>query len=229
MLYSHHQDRKHSLVSFLEQIYAPSWATRRNKQLQKQIPGSKDELDKDRETRGVTVTAKRKDAQPHGSVMAGGPDNWSFLFCRLHYQLRCGRRKPDSPEKSSRLSIHPDLHVLEPGQAKGKRVLTTGGAGPSPFGGLDQDLQTWLHLEKAQPFPELSQGWNPRAWVGWQEPCSQGNPSPPQRTGAFLPTPPPPRAQPEAGGQEAQRRRRIYWLSHDREVGTEAQEKAKGR
>lgn len=115
-----------------------------------------------------------KDAQPHGSVTVGGPDNGSFLPCLLHYQLRCGRRKPDSPEKGSRLSVHPDLHVLEPGQAKGKRLLMMGSAGPSPFGGLDHDLQTWLHLGKAQPFPE--QGWNPRAWVGWQELCRQGNP-----------------------------------------------------
>lgn len=58
MPYSHHQDGKHSLVSFLEQIYAPSWATRRKKQLQKQIPGSKDEAEKDRERHGVGVTAK---------------------------------------------------------------------------------------------------------------------------------------------------------------------------
>lgn len=43
----------------------------------------------------------------------------------------------DSPEKSSSLSIHPDLHVLEPGQTKGKYVLTVGSTGPSPFEDLD--------------------------------------------------------------------------------------------
>lgn len=43
----------------------------------------------------------------------------------------------DSPEKGSSLSIHPNLHVLEPGQTKGKCELTEGSTGPSPFGDLD--------------------------------------------------------------------------------------------
>lgn len=36
----------------------------------------------------------------------------------------------NSPEESSRLSVHTDLHVLEPEQTKGKRVLTVGSAHP---------------------------------------------------------------------------------------------------
>lgn len=61
------------------------------------------------------------------------PSTWCQEGCRLlllHYQLcrREGSSLADSPVESSRLSIHPKLHVLEPGQRGGKFVLTAAAA-----------------------------------------------------------------------------------------------------
>lgn len=77
--------------------------------------------------------------------------------------------------------------MLEPGQTKGKCVLTgqygllsfrRPGLGPPD----KQEPSSTLQLAaSAQPFPELSQGEKSYAQVGWQEPCRQGSPLPHSR------------------------------------------------
>lgn len=71
----------------------------------------------------------------------------------------------DSPEESSRLGIHPDLHVLEPGPIKGKCVLTAGSTGPLL---LELWIKTpgqrgaWIHFETGCGSPILP--WTVEGW-----------------------------------------------------------------
>lgn len=63
----------------------------------------------------------------------------------------------NSPEESSRLSVHTDLHVLEPEQTKGKRVLTTGSTDPLLVAWIkaSRPRGVQLHLETAAFSPIL--------------------------------------------------------------------------
>ena len=146
---------------------------------------------------GERVTAKCEDAWPLALAMVGGWYDSPCLLCHLSprsvLMRQMGNYLQDSPEKSSRLSIHPDLHVLEPGQTRGKCVLTVGRTGLSPFRVLDQQdlqakrntgpLQHWL----LQPNPSLNchRVGNPRPGWGGRSPVDRAAPRlAPERTGA---------------------------------------------
>lgn len=91
--------------------------------------------------------------------------------------------------------MHPDLHVLEPGKAESKCVLTVGRTGPSPFRVLDQDLQAKSSLAPLRDCGCLSPTL-PWPVTGWEIPGPGGMagdlqtrqpPASPKRTGAGLP------------------------------------------
>lgn len=159
---------------------------------EERIPGhKKDEADKDSEVRGE-VHSPVEGRWPPGPGYGGRvvPFSLPSLPSALAALIRERERLPlNSPEESSRLSIHTDLHVLEPEQTKGKCVLPKmGSTAPLPEAWVKTSRQrgVQLRLETAAFSPILLWTVMGRVCGGGKGVPRQGGRSPENRVAPCL-------------------------------------------